>query len=129
LRIAAVLTLIEDPDAGVIHAEAIDRAGALMMHYLGEAARIVGTASVPAEIRNAEALRDWCYRERIQLLHSGAALQYGPNSIRTAKAFDSAIELLERKGWAHRIEGGVEIDGAHRRRAWEMVGGHHEQAR
>lgn len=45
LRIAGVLTLIEDSDAGVIGAEAIERAAHLMQHYLREAVRIVGSAA------------------------------------------------------------------------------------
>lgn len=122
LRIAGVLTLIEDPDAGVIHAEAIERAALLVQYHLAEAVRIVGTTSVPVEIRNAEALRDWCHRERITYLHSGSALQFGPASIRTAAAFNAAIEVLERTGWAIRIEGGHKIDGAMRRRAWLIRG-------
>jgi Protein of unknown function (DUF3987) len=122
LRIAGVLTLVEDPDAGVIQAETIERAATLMQHYLCEAARIVGTASVPVEIRHAEALRDWCHREKRTYLHSQAALQYGPGCIRTSTAFDAAIQILERTGWAVKIEGGYRIDGAMRRRAWVIRG-------
>jgi hypothetical protein len=118
LRIAGVLTLIEDADAGVIQAETIERAALLMQHHLREAVRIVGTASVPSEIRHAEALRDWCHRECRVYLHSRAALQYGPGCIRTSAAFDTAVEVLERTGWAVPIKGGYQIDGARRRRAW-----------
>src|SRR5690606_2420465 len=91
LRIAGVLTLVSDPDASQIEAEEIDRAATLVLFALGEAVRIVGTAAVPVEIRNAEALLAWCHSERIKLLHSRAALQFGPGSIRTKRAFDAAI--------------------------------------
>lgn len=121
LRIAGVQTIIEDPDAGVIGAEAIERAAMLMQYYLREAVRIVGTASVPAVIRHAEQLRDWCHRERITLLHSRAALQYGPGCIRTVDAFDDAIAVLERTGWARRVDR-CEIDGAMRRKVWQITG-------
>jgi hypothetical protein len=122
LRIAGVLTLIEDPDAGVIQADAIERAAALTQHHLREAVRIVGTASVPADIRRAEALLDWSHRQRITYLYSRAALQFGPGCIRTSSAFDDAIKVLERTGWAIRVEGGHQIDGAMRRRAWIIRG-------
>ncbi len=122
LRIAGVLTLIEDPDAGVIQAETIERAALLTQFHLSEAVRIIGTASVPTEIRHAEALRDWCHRERITYLHSRAALQFGPNCIRTSTAFDAAIQILERTGWAIKIDGGYQIDNAMRRRAWIIRG-------
>lgn len=120
LRIAGVLTLIEKPDAGVIHPDAIERAAELARYHLQEAVRIVGTASVPIEIRHAEALRDWCHREGTQYLHSGAALQFGPACIRTADAFNAAIEVLERTGWATKLQGGHLIDGAVRRRVWRI---------
>jgi hypothetical protein len=120
LRIAGVLTLFEDHAARVVEAEAVGRAARLVDHYLKEAARIVGTASVPLEIRNAEKLRDWCHSERRTLLHSGAALQFGPAGIRTVEAFNAAIAVLERTGWVERIDGGCEIDGSRRRRAWRV---------
>ncbi len=122
LRIAGVLTLIEDPDAGVIQSDAIDRAAVLTQYYLREAARIVGTASVPPDIRHAEALRAWCHRDQIKYLHSGAALQCGPTCIRDAATFNTAIGVLERYGWALRIEGGYQIDGKWRRKAWAIQG-------
>ena len=77
--------------------------------------------ALPAEIRNAQALRDWCHRQGIRLLHSAAALQFGPRSVRRAAAFDGAIGLLERKGWATRIQGECVIDGKRRRRAWHIT--------
>jgi hypothetical protein len=122
LRIAGVMTLIEDPDAGVIHADTILRASALTLFHLNEAVRIVGTASVPADIQAAEALLEWCHRESIDTLHSAAALQCGPRRIRTAASFNTAVSQLERTGWALPIQGGCEIDGALRRRAWNIRG-------
>jgi hypothetical protein len=121
LRIAGVLTLVEDPQAQLIRAEAIEQARVLVQHHLDEAARIVGRTSVPAEVRNAEALRDWCHKQGIRLLHSAAALQFGPRSVRTAAAFDDAIGLLERKGWAERVQGDCVVDGKRRRRAWHIA--------
>ena len=122
LRIAGVLTLFADPDASVIRAETIEQAALLAQHHLREAARIIGTASVPKDIRNAEALRDWCRQVGRTHLHSRAALQCGPACIRTVATFDAAIAVLERTGWAVKIESGCRIDGASRRRAWRMRG-------
>ena len=120
LRIAGILTVVEDPDAGVVKEGAIDRASLLVMHYLHEAARIVGTASVPADIRHAEALLNWCHATEIDHLHSGMALQKGPGCIRSASTFDRAIDVLERKGWAERLDPGAVVDGGRRRRAWNV---------
>jgi hypothetical protein len=120
LRIAGVLTLVESPDAGVIHADTIDRAALLMNHYLAEAVRVIGTNSVPVAVRHAEVLLEWCHSERIQYLHSGAALQFGPNCIRSRQAFDAAITELEKCGWVLPVEGGAVVDGKNRKRVWNV---------
>ena len=120
LRIAAVLSLVENPNTGAITADAIARAGLLVNHYLSEAVRILGTSSVPASIRHAEQLLEWCHSTERKYLFSSAALQSGPNVIRTTPAFKSAVGELERTGWAKRIEHGMVIDGVHRRHVWKI---------
>ncbi len=122
LRIAGVLTLVNDADAGVIHLDMIEQAARLTLWHLHEAARIVGTAAVPVEVKHAEALLVWCKEHRIERLHSGAALNRGPNCIRTRQTFDAAITELERSGYAEPIEGGAVLDGKHRRRVWQIRG-------
>lgn len=118
LRIAGVLTLIERSDSGVIDIDHIDRAATLVNHHLAEAVRIVGTNSVPKSIRDAEGLLAWCHESKIRHLHSAAALQNGPNAIRSKANFDAAMIELERCGWASPLDGGLMIDGKHRRRVW-----------
>jgi len=121
LRVAGVLTLVDDPEAQIIRAETVEQASVLVQHHLDEAARIASQANVPPEVKHAEMLRDWCHRQGIRLLHSSEALQFGPHSLRTAAIFDAAIQVLERKGWATRIQGGCVIDGKRRRRAWNIA--------
>lgn len=120
LRVAGVLTLVADMRAGVISVEIIDRAAALVLYALDEAVRLIGYSKVPVEIQNAQALIDWCHRTGTKLLHSQAALQLGPNAIRSKPAFDAAVKELERAGWVVPVEGGAEIDGQMRRRVWEV---------
>ena len=120
LRIAGVFTVIEDPDATMIEGDAIARAARLVDWHLAEAVRIVGTAAVPAQVRNAEALLDWCRRERLNVVYSGQALQFGPSAIRSLDSFNVAMTVLEKAGWAAPIEGGAVIDGKQRRRVWAM---------
>jgi hypothetical protein len=121
LRIAGVLTVVQDAQARVIRAEAVEQASLLVQHHLDEASRIACHANVPTEVMHAEMLRDWCHRQGIRQLHSAEALQFGPHSLRTAAIFDAAIQVLERKGWATRILGGCVIDGKRRRRAWNIA--------
>lgn len=122
LRIAGVLTIVDDPGASSISLDTIDRAATLVLFALGEAVRIVGHSSVPAEIRHAEALLDWAHTEKLDLLYSSKALRLGPACIRHRRAFDAAIAELERAGWAAAVDGGSFVDGAHRRRVWRMTG-------
>lgn len=119
-RIAGVLTLVEEPGAGVIRRDAVDRAARLAMYYLREAARVVGTASVPAKVRHAEALLDWCRDTGRTLLYSSDAQRCGPNCIRTNDTFTAAVETLEAAGWARYVDGGAEIDGRRRGRVWQV---------
>lgn len=123
LRIAGVFALIENPDSRTISVDEVKRAAELVLWHLGEALRIVGTASVPREVRNAEKLRDWCHEAGHKKMYSSVALQSGPGSIRTKANFDAAIAVLEGAGWAVPVEGGAEIHGKHRRRVWLIAGG------
>ena len=120
LRIAGALTLFENPDAQSIDAETIDRAGELALWHLNESTRLAGTASLSLEVRDAEALLDWCHATARDKLHSAAALRLGPARIRERERFTHAMGELERAGWAHKIEGGAELDGAHRRHVWRI---------
>ncbi|PJK15321.1 hypothetical protein CO613_01015 [Lysobacteraceae bacterium NML07-0707] len=120
LRIAGVLALVEKPGATTINRDTLNRALVLMDYYLTEAARIVGTASVPAKIRHAEALLGWCRETGRDLLYSTVAMNKGPSCIRTAAAFNEAMSVLEATGWAEYIEGGADVDGRNRARVWRM---------
>jgi hypothetical protein len=121
LRIAGVLTLLETPDARGIAAATMERAGELALWHLNEAVRLAGTAALSNEVRDAEALLNWCHTTGRNLLHSGAALRLGPARIRERETFRQAMNELERAGWAATVEGGAELDGAHRRHVWRIV--------
>ncbi len=120
LRIAAVLTLIDNDEAGVIRIGAIDRAARLTLYHLGEAARIIGTASIPPRIRHAEALLDWCRDTDRTMLYSSDALRNGPKCIRTADTFTAAVGALDGTGWAEYVEGGAHLDGKQRAKVWQV---------
>lgn len=121
LRIAGVLSLIENPDAGVIDAATVERAAELALWHLDEALRLAGTAELSPETRNAEALLDWCHANGRNLLHSREALRLGPARIRDRAAFGRAMAELTRAGWAEPIENGAELDGRHRRHVWRIL--------
>lgn len=125
-RIAGVLTVVEEPGAGLIRRDTIGRAAALALFHLREAARVIGTSSVPARVRHAEALLEWCRDTGRTRLYSRDALRNGPNAIRTNEAFTAAADVLEAAGWAVFVEGGAVMDGRHRARVWDVRGGDSE---
>lgn len=122
LRIAGVLALLDDDAAQQIDAATIERATELALWHLDEAARLAGTAALPPETRDAEALLAWCHATGRNQIHSRDALRLGPNRIREREGFTSAMQVLVSAGWAKPIEGGATIDGAFRRHAWDVVG-------
>lgn len=119
-RIAGVLTLVEEPGAGVIRRETVERAARLTMYHLREAARVIGTASVPAKVRHAEALLAWCRETGRTMLYSSDALRNGPNCIRSIESFRAAVEVLDVTGWAAYLVGGAELDGRKRAHVWQV---------
>lgn len=121
LRIAGVLTLTEDPGAHYIDATTIERAAELALWHLNEAVRLAGTAELSPEIRDAEALLEWAHATGRQYLYSREALRLGPNRIRERKRFEIAVGELVRTGWAVPVEGGMTLEGAHRRYVWRII--------
>lgn len=121
LRIAGVLTLLENPAAIVIETSTVQRASEIALRHLGEAARLAGTAALPAEILDAEALLKWCHDTGRDLLASAEALRLGPNRIRELDALLRAVDVLVCAGWATRVDGGVEVAGHHRKRVWRIT--------
>ena len=121
LRIAGVLTLVENSEARSIEATTVERAAELALWHLDEAVRLAGTAELSPEVLDAEALLNWCHCTGRERVHSTAALQYGPARIRERKRFVLAMGELERAGWASKIEGGAELDGAHRQNVWKIA--------
>lgn len=121
LRIAGVLALVEAPDAPTIDAPTIARAAELALWHVAEAARLAGAAEQCREIRDAEALLTWCHETGRTELHSRDALRFGPARIRDRDRFLQAMDELEAAGWAVRVEGGMVIDGKHRRNVWSIA--------
>ena len=121
LRVAGVLALVDDPDIKQVSAETIGRAGEIVAWHLGEAARIIGTACIPPEIRNAEAILAWAHEHMIAETHSGHVLQFGPACVRTTDSLRLAMAVLVRHGYADELDPGTIFDGAPRRTAWRLL--------
>jgi hypothetical protein len=123
-RIAGVLTLVHDIDAGEI-AEAEMAAGiVLVQHYAAEALRLDGGSRVAGELRLAHRALEWLLTHwQEQAISLPDLYQRGPDAIRDAKTARQIAATLEDHGWLMRIPQGAKIAGVHRREAWRIVKG------
>jgi hypothetical protein len=98
-RIAAVLTLVSDPEAFCVDEPTLERALTLVQFYLNEQVRLAGATSVSAEISNAQKLLDWFDRKGRADVTARDVMRLGPNSIRDATSAKAALRLLAEHGW------------------------------
>ena len=121
-RIAAVLTLFEDPDAVVIPAERMADAIQLTKYYLSEFQRIVSTAlSLDEATDEAQSLLTWL-RDKWPHSHVSPSDigQYGPRPVRPGDIARRAIGKLVANGWLVPEQGLVEIGGKRRNEAYRI---------
>jgi hypothetical protein len=64
VRIAAVLTVVERPDASTIELEAMTAGCELARWYIAEALRLSGAQRQPPRLRNAIKLHEWLKSKR-----------------------------------------------------------------
>jgi hypothetical protein len=122
-RIAAVLTLIRDIEAGEVAVAEIEVGIAIAQHYAGEALRLWGASRVSAELHQAQRLLTW-------LLTSWSApgvslpdiYQRGPSAIRDKRSARNAVTILSDHGWLV-LASGCEIEGTFRREVWRIIKG------
>ena len=122
LRIAGVITLIEDINAASINVATLNNAILLAEYFAEEALRLFDSGSVSAEIRDAERLRIWLQTKwQTPIIDLRTIYQKGPSSIRNAKAAKRAVHILEEHGWLHRLEPGTVIEGRAVKDAWQII--------
>ncbi|MEM9431991.1 MAG: YfjI family protein, partial [Pseudomonadota bacterium] len=98
-RIAAVLTLYENPDATLVTPEAMENATGLADWYLFEAERIFGTRAVSPLTKDAEKLLGWILKRNAQTITIHEANHCGPKPLRAVATLDPLFALLERLNW------------------------------
>jgi hypothetical protein len=123
-RIAAVLTLVRNVDAGDIAAIEMAAGIDLVQHYAAEALRLHGGSHVSAELRLAQLALDWLLQHWPEPAISLPDLyQRGPNAIRDNTTARRVIAIVEEHGWLMRIPEGAVVGGTRRRDAWRIVRG------
>jgi hypothetical protein len=118
LRVAGVLTLVDDLTAGGIRVEQIQAGIALVQFYLTEALRLVEVGMANPDLILAEKLLAWA--QQYEHIYPQRIYQYGPNGIRDKHTAHRIANILEEHGWLIRVEGGLEVDGAYRRDVWRV---------
>jgi hypothetical protein len=115
-RIAAVLTIVETPDASIIEADAMTAGCELMTWYVFEALRLSGAHRQPPALRNAIKLLEWLRAKHKTQVTRSEIMQFGPACVRQKVDADAASATLEEHGWLARIG---EVKAA----KWDVVKG------
>ncbi len=99
-RIAAVLALVRDIDAGEIAAAEMAAGIELAQHYAGEALRLHGGSRISAELRRRSRRSTGCCSSWAEPAISLPELyQRGPAAIRDSKTARQVVTILEDHGW------------------------------
>ena len=105
-RIAAVLTIVETPDASIIEANAMSAGCELMTWYVFEALRLSGAHRQPPTLRHAIKLLEWLRAKHRTQVTRSEIMQFGPASVRQKADADPASAVLEDHGWLVRAGDG-----------------------
>ncbi len=119
-RIAAVLTLLGNIEAGEVGVDEMQASIELAQHYAAEAMRLFSAGRVSADLREAEHLRVWLLTTWSEPHISLPDIyQRGPTSIRDKARAHRAVTILADHGW---LVGAParEVDGVFRREVWRI---------
>jgi hypothetical protein len=121
-RLAAVLALVRDIEAGEVSSADMTAGIELGQHYAAEALRLFAASRVSTELYLADRTLKWlrvCWTKPVVSLSD--LYQFGPNGIRDKAKAAKVANILEDHGFLVRIEGGAEIDGKWRREVWRLI--------
>jgi hypothetical protein len=121
-RIAAVLTLVSNFEAGEVGRVEMEGGIRLAEHYAVEALRLFGASRIHADVLLAQRLETWLL---IQWDEPNISLpdiyQRGPNAIGDQATARKLVTILENHRRLVMIPGGAMVAGQRRREAWRIV--------
>jgi len=120
-RIAGVLTLLDDPEAGSVSAEMLANGIDLGKYYLAEALRLSAVGMVNPDLHRAEQLRKWLLARECRDIGLSQVYQLGPPAIRDANTARATMKVLQEHNWLVPLPDGARIDGKHHKEAWRIV--------
>lgn len=123
-RVAAVFTILENPDARDLPVETMNRAVEIIRFYLGEAERLCHAATAEPVLVKAQNVLNILKKERVEKFYP-AMLYHGEwdTGLRDKKSTMLVIDALMTHGLIAWIESQEEriIDDAPRREAWRVL--------
>lgn len=119
LRIAGILTLLENLEAQNIKLNHLRAAICLVEYYLTEVLRLHGSTSIDPNLISAQELLDWC-QSNYQMIWPSLVLQRGPNHLRDIEAIKKLISILESHGWLIKL-GPKKIEGKTHKEVWGVI--------
>jgi hypothetical protein len=123
-RLATVLTLVQNIDAGEVVAAGMEAGIALAEHYAAEALRLFGSSCINADLRLAQRLLDWLLGTWPETAISLPDIyQRSLNAIGDKATATKLVGILEDHGWLVKIPGGAVVAGQRRRDAWRIIRG------
>lgn len=121
-RIAGVLAMVGDPAATEIDLRCVQAGILLLDYYLTETLRIQDAGVADPDLQLAQRLLDWLHGSGDRHIYLAKVYQFGPSGIRDAKTARRMLGILENHRWVFGIEGGMKLDGIHRKEVWRIVG-------
>ncbi|MBN1654345.1 MAG: DUF3987 domain-containing protein, partial [Deltaproteobacteria bacterium] len=119
LRLAGVITLIDDLDARFISEEQVFYGIDLVEYYLDEALRLADIGMIDPDLALAEKLYEWSKGRR--LIPLADIYQSGPRPIRDKTTALRIAEKLEEHGLWERIDDGSNNQGNRKSNKWRVV--------
>lgn len=120
-RLAAILSVYENPDALEVSREAMANGIVLAQHYASEMLRLKGGAGVAPDLALASRLLGWWEARPDPRLYLSQIYQRGLNAISDAATARRIVAVLVEHGYAQALPPGTEIDGAARKEAWRLI--------
>lgn len=121
-RIAAVLTVYDDPAVQLLDTHHLEHGIELANYYASETLRLFDASSIRAELKQAEVLLNWLQR----VWHEPAVsvlviLRRGPKPIRDKATAERLLAILESHGWLWAMDEAT-VEGKPARKAWGIYG-------
>lgn len=120
-RLAAVLSVAADSDAGEVDIEAMECGTALARHYAAEARRLLQGSAGDPDLQLARQTLVWLRSRGESLFCAVDMYRLGPAAIREKATATKIVGVLVDHGYLEQVSGGAEIDGKWRRDVWRVI--------